>query len=72
MMTTTIGARYRRYVARLGVLAVLLSCEVLVRNPLVCLLPNDHALAAREVIRPEDLTDESFISFGESSVTLCA
>jgi DNA-binding transcriptional LysR family regulator len=47
----------------------LLECEVLARNPLVCLLPNDHPLATRDTIRPEDLAGEPFISFGESSVT---
>lgn len=47
----------------------LLDCEVLARHPLACLLPPGHALAAREIIRPEDLAGQPFVSFAEGSVT---
>jgi DNA-binding transcriptional LysR family regulator len=33
--------------------------------PMACILPLDHQLASRPSIRPEDLTDQNFVSFSE-------
>ena len=39
------------------------NVETLHRAPMRCILPLGHRLADRDVIRPEDLRDESFISY---------
>ena len=40
------------------------EAETLLRTHLVCVMPEGHPLAARPVIRPEDLENEVFISLG--------
>ncbi|WP_233499417.1 LysR substrate-binding domain-containing protein [Pararhodobacter sp. CCB-MM2] len=40
-----------------------LSVQELVKMPALCVVPAGHALAAKETIRAEDLSDESFVSF---------
>ncbi len=40
------------------------------REPLVVILPSDHALAARGSIRPEDLRNETFIAVSDTAPAL--
>jgi DNA-binding transcriptional LysR family regulator len=37
--------------------------EPLTQHPLVCIMPNDHPLASRNVIEPSDLDNVPFVSF---------
>lgn len=41
--------------------------EPLMRRPLVCILPREHPLGSRDVVRPEDLAGVPFISFAPST-----
>jgi DNA-binding transcriptional LysR family regulator len=40
------------------------SCRVIARIPGVCVVPENHRLAARRELRPEDLSGENYISIG--------
>src|SRR5258707_14100897 len=42
-----------------------LACRVLVKEPLMVVLPSDHRLAARQVIAPRDLVAETFVNVSE-------
>src|ERR1700719_122660 len=44
--------------------------QVLVREPLIVVLPSDHRLAAREAIGPEDLVGETFIGMADQAPVL--
>lgn len=43
-----------------------LETEPFLSHPLVCVMPPDHRLARKRVIKPADLQDEPFIGFDES------
>ncbi|MCO4319131.1 LysR substrate-binding domain-containing protein [Phyllobacterium sp. 21LDTY02-6] len=43
----------------------LVSSELLVRIPEVCIMPTNHRLAHRETIRPADFQDEEFVRIGD-------
>jgi DNA-binding transcriptional LysR family regulator len=43
--------------------------EPLMEHPLVCIMPPNHRLASRRVIKPRDLDGEAFISFAPESYT---
>jgi DNA-binding transcriptional LysR family regulator len=45
------------------------EAEAVFRQPLVCILPRDHALAKRRVIRPSHLKGVPFVSFSPGSET---
>jgi LysR family hca operon transcriptional activator len=44
--------------------------EVLIREPLIVLLPSDHRLASREAISPEELVGETFIGMADQAPLL--
>lgn len=44
-----------------------IASEELFRVPAVCVLSEDHRLAGKEVIRPEDLRGENFLSFARDA-----
>ena len=46
-----------------------IATEPLMEHPLVCIMPRDHPLARKSVIRPKDLDDVPFISFDPESYT---
>jgi DNA-binding transcriptional LysR family regulator len=46
-----------------------IATEPLMEHPLVCIMPRDHPLARKSVIRPNDLDDVPFISFDPESYT---
>ncbi|MDR3669829.1 MAG: LysR substrate-binding domain-containing protein [Holophaga sp.] len=39
--------------------------EQIYESPVACILPLNHPLSSRQVIRPEDLADQDFVSFSE-------
>ncbi len=43
--------------------------EPLMNHPVVCIMPPDHPFAAKEVVTPEDLRGQPFISFDPESYT---
>jgi LysR family hca operon transcriptional activator len=47
-----------------------LAYHVLVREPLIAVLPSDHRLAARKSIGPHDLVGETFIGMAEQAPVL--
>ncbi|MBV8174657.1 MAG: LysR family transcriptional regulator [Verrucomicrobia bacterium] len=49
-----------------------LAFHLLVKEPLVVVLPRDHRLAAREAISPEDLVSETFVSVSDTAPVLSA
>ena len=44
--------------------------KVLIREPLIVVLPSDHRLAAREAIGPQDLAGETFIGMADQAPVL--
>lgn len=46
-----------------------LESEPLLKHPIICATHPDHPLAQKEVVRPEDLVGEPFISFARKSHT---
>jgi LysR family hca operon transcriptional activator len=44
--------------------------KVLVREPLIVVLPSDHRLASREAIRPQDFLGETFIGMADQAPVL--
>jgi LysR family transcriptional regulator, hca operon transcriptional activator len=44
--------------------------KVLIREPLIIVLPSDHRLASSEAIRPEDLVGETFIGMADQAPVL--
>jgi LysR family transcriptional regulator, hca operon transcriptional activator len=44
-----------------------LKFRLLRKDPLIVLMPHDHALAARDVVRPQDLAGETFIATSPTS-----
>jgi LysR family hca operon transcriptional activator len=44
--------------------------KVLIREPLIVVLPSDHRLAAREAINPENLVGETFIGMADQAPVL--
>jgi LysR family hca operon transcriptional activator len=44
--------------------------KVLVREPLIVVLPSDHRLASREAIAPKDLVGETFIGMADQAPVL--
>ena len=44
--------------------------KVLVREPLIVILPSDHRLASRRAIAPKDLAGETFIGMGDQAPVL--
>jgi LysR family hca operon transcriptional activator len=44
--------------------------KVLLREPLIVVLPSDHRLAAREAISPQDLAGETFIGMADQAPVL--
>lgn len=44
--------------------------KVLIREPLVAILPSDHRLASRKAIAPQDLAGETFIGMAEQAPVL--
>lgn len=44
--------------------------KVLIREPLIVVLPSDHRLASREAISPEDLVGETFIGMADQAPVL--
>lgn len=46
-----------------------IETEPLMPHPLVCIMPRDHPLAAREVVGPADLHGQRFVSFAPASPT---
>lgn len=46
-----------------------IETELILRQPIVCFMPIDHPLTAREVLRLEDIAEAPFISFMGSSYT---
>lgn len=46
-----------------------IETELILRQPIVCFLPFDHPLAAKDVLRLEDIAEAPFISFMSSSYT---
>ena len=49
-----------------------LAFRLLVKEPLVAVLPTDHHLAARKAISPEDLVGETFVTVSNTSPVLRA
>jgi LysR family transcriptional regulator, hca operon transcriptional activator len=49
-----------------------LAFRLLVKEPLVVVLPSDHHLAARKAIRPEDLAGETFVTVSNTAPVLRA
>ena len=49
-----------------------LAFRVLVKEPLMVILPNDHQLAARQVISPRDLVGETFVTVSDTAPVLRA
>jgi LysR family hca operon transcriptional activator len=49
-----------------------LAFRLLVKEPLMVVLPSDHHLAAREAIRPRDLVGETFVSVSDTAPVLRA
>jgi len=49
-----------------------LAFRLLVKETLMVVLPRDHHLAAREVIRPRDLVGETFVSVSDTAPVLRA
>ncbi len=49
-----------------------LAFRLLVKEPLMVVLPRDHHLAAREAIRPRDLVGETFVSVSDTAPVLRA
>jgi LysR family hca operon transcriptional activator len=49
-----------------------LAFKVLVKEPLVVILPNDHRLAALKSISPRDLADETFVAVSDTAPVLRA
>src|SRR6266478_2176891 len=49
-----------------------LAFRLLVKEPLMVVLPSDHHLAARQAIRPGDLVGETFVSVSETAPVLRA
>ena len=49
-----------------------LAFRLLVTEPLMVILPSDHHLAARQVIRPGDLVGETFVSVSDTAPVLRA
>jgi LysR family hca operon transcriptional activator len=49
-----------------------LAYRVLVKEPLVVILPSDHRLAALKAIRPEDLVGETFVIVSDTAPVLRA
>jgi LysR family hca operon transcriptional activator len=49
-----------------------LAFRLLVKEPLMVVLPSDHHLAAREAIRPRDLVGETFVSVSDTDPVLRA
>ena len=47
-----------------------LAFRLLVKEPLMVVLPSDHHLAARQAIRPGDLAGETFVSVSETAPVL--
>jgi LysR family transcriptional regulator, hca operon transcriptional activator len=47
-----------------------LAFRVLVKEPLLVILPNDHRLAARKAIRPQDLVGETFVTVSDTAPVL--
>src|SRR5712691_3264103 len=47
-----------------------LAYKVLVREPLIVVLPSDHRLASREAIAPKDLLGETFIGMADQAPVL--
>jgi DNA-binding transcriptional LysR family regulator len=45
------------------------DAEPVMEHPLVCIMPPNHRLAEKSVIRPDDLDGEAFISFAAESYT---
>src|SRR5258708_2634533 len=46
--------------------------KVLIREPLVVILPSDHRLASRKAIAPQDLAGETFIGMADQAPVLSA
>jgi DNA-binding transcriptional LysR family regulator len=46
-----------------------IATEPLMEHPLVCIMPTDHPLARKSLIRPNDLDDVPFVSFESESYT---
>ena len=49
-----------------------LAFKLLVKEPLVVILPNDHRLAALKSISPRDLADETFVAVSDTAPVLRA
>jgi LysR family hca operon transcriptional activator len=49
-----------------------LAYKLLVKEPLVVILPNDHRLAALKSISPRDLADETFVAVSDTAPVLRA
>lgn len=47
-----------------------LACRVLVKEPLMVILPSDHHLAALEAISPRDLAGETFVNVSSTAPVL--
>jgi LysR family hca operon transcriptional activator len=47
-----------------------LAYQVLIREPLVVMLPSDHRLASREAISPHDLAGQTFIGMADQAPVL--
>jgi LysR family transcriptional regulator, hca operon transcriptional activator len=47
-----------------------LAYKVLIREPLIVVLPSDHRLASRETIGPQDLAGETFIGMADQAPVL--
>jgi len=47
-----------------------LAFKLLIKEPLVVILPNDHRLAARTAINPQDLAGETFLSVSDTAPAL--
>lgn len=47
-----------------------LEYQVVAQEPLVVLMPSDHALTARDALRAEDLRNEPFIAMGDKAKVL--
>ncbi|HEY0182117.1 MAG TPA: LysR substrate-binding domain-containing protein, partial [Rhodopila sp.] len=44
--------------------------DVLIKEPLIVVLPSDHRLAARETISPQDLAGETFVGMADQAPVL--
>lgn len=45
------------------------ATEVILEEPLVCIMPADHPLAARDVVEPHDIDGVPFVSYGRENLT---